>query len=295
MTYMKTYTIYKSAEGKKAIQDSYESYLQTFDVLFDRVYVDTRFGKTHTLVTGPENGKPLFILQGGNCINPMTLAWFKDLLKDYRVYAPDTIGHPGFSEEVRVSAKDEDFAYWISDIMNHFNVEKSAFIGPSYGAGIILRLATFLPKKIDCAILVAPAGIKLGSKYDMIRSILIPLIAFNRNGSERSLDKIANVMSAGSMRERDKRIIGEVFKYVKLEQNMPKLTVKKELLHYNSPTMVIVGERDIFFSEKKINRAVQHIVPNLVSYHSFDMGHFPAEKMLEQINSEVKGFLSQHY
>ncbi|MEC0092304.1 alpha/beta fold hydrolase [Paenibacillus macquariensis] len=145
---MSEHTIYKSEEGKRKIHNYYESYLRMFDVDFQRVYVNTRFGNTHTLVTGPVDGKPLFILQGGNCINPMTLSWFSTLFGEYRIYAPDTIGHPGFSAETRISAKDESFALWISDIMEHFEVEKSAFIGPSYGGGIILRLATFMPEKI---------------------------------------------------------------------------------------------------------------------------------------------------
>ncbi|MEC5422916.1 alpha/beta hydrolase [Virgibacillus sp. C22-A2] len=292
---MKPKTIYKSEAGKKKIQDSYESYLKTFDVVFEREYVETRYGKTHTLVTGPKDGKPLFILQGGNSVNPVTLSWFKNLLQDYRVYAPDTIGHPGFSEEVRISAKDNSFANWLSDVMDHFKVEKSAFIGPSYGAGIILRLATYLPERIDCSILVAPAGIKLGSKFDMIRKILLPLMAFNRTGSQASLNKIADVMSAGSMNERNKQIIGEVFKYVKLEQNMPKLTERKELINYKAPTMVIMGEKDIFFPEKQVINKARQIIPNLVSYHSYDMGHFPSEEMLEEINREIKSFLNTHY
>ncbi|MOA46884.1 Carboxylesterase YbfK [compost metagenome] len=95
-------TIYKSEEGKKSILHAYDAYLKMLEINFERVNVNTRFGKTHTLVTGPENGKPLFIFQGGNCINPMTLSWFLPLMKEYRIYAPDTIGHPGYSAETRI-------------------------------------------------------------------------------------------------------------------------------------------------------------------------------------------------
>ncbi|OLO39224.1 hypothetical protein BTR23_09235 [Alkalihalophilus pseudofirmus] len=68
-------------------------------------------------------------------------------MEKFRIYAPDTIGHPGYSDETRISASDNSFALWISDLMEEFKIQKSAFIGPSYGAGIILRLATFLPEK----------------------------------------------------------------------------------------------------------------------------------------------------
>lgn len=84
-------------------------------------------------MTGPKEAKPVFIFQGGNCINPMTLSWFSSLFSEYRIYAPDTLGHPGYSAETRISAKDDSFALWISDLMEHFKISKSAFIGPSYG------------------------------------------------------------------------------------------------------------------------------------------------------------------
>lgn len=291
---MKFASIYKTKAGKRIIQESYENYLKLFDVPFERIYVETRYGKTHTLVTGPKEGKPLFILQGGNSINPMTLAWFKSVLKQYRVYAPDTIGHPGFSAEMRLSGKNDDFSNWISDIMDYFSVEKSAFIGPSFGGGIILRLATYQPQRIACAVLVAPAGIKLGSKIDMIRKILWPL-ALYKIGLDRGLSKIAEAMSDGKMKKQDEEIIENIFKHVKLEQQMPKLTKKKELLHYRAPTLVITGERDVFFPTQKIMKTARGVIPNLVLYQSYNMGHFPPDEMLTSLNSDIADFLTNHY
>ncbi|WP_307205009.1 alpha/beta fold hydrolase [Paenibacillus harenae] len=154
----------------------------------------------------------------------MTLSWFTPLLTKFRIYAPDTIGHPGYSSESRISAKDESFALWVSDLMDHFNIKQSGFIGPSYGAGIILRLATYMPERIACSVLVAPSGLEIGSKLTMIKKILLPLILFNRTSSDNQLQNIADAMSHHSMDELDKQILGELFTSVKLEQNMPKQT-----------------------------------------------------------------------
>jgi pimeloyl-ACP methyl ester carboxylesterase len=288
-------TIYKSEEGKRYILQHYENYLSSYDFDVERYYIETSFGKTHTLVAGPVDGKPLFIFQGGNCINPMTLSWFSSLIDTYRIYAPDTIGHPGYSDETRISAKDASFAYWIKELMNYFNIKRSAFIGPSYGAGIILRLASFMPNKIACSILVSPAGIHLGSKLKMIKDILLPLVLFNVTSSKKHLDKITGIMSNNSMKEIDKQIIGDVFKYIKLEQEMPKLTEKKELLNYYSPTLIIAGKKDIFFPESKLNKIANEIITNLVAFKAYDMGHFPSEEYSTKINSEIREFLKTHY
>lgn len=287
-------TIYKS-EGKRLINQHYDHYLKSFDFEVERMYVDTSYGKTHILVAGPPEGKPVFVFQGGNCINPMTLSWFLPLLDKYRVYAPDTIGHPGYSDEGRISAKDNSFAQWIKELMDYFQIESSAFVGPSYGAGIILRLATFMPDKIDCSVLVSPAGIRLGSKFRMIKEILLPLVLFNATSSQKHLNKITDSMSDNSMKEIDKKIIGDVFKYIKLEQEMPKLTTKEELSYYRSPTLIIAGKKDIFFPESKLNKVAKDIIPNLIAFETYDMGHFPSEEHLIKINNDIAEFLKDYY
>ncbi|WP_284036821.1 alpha/beta hydrolase [Neobacillus sp. 114] len=292
---MAEHTIYKSDEGKQNILRFYENYLNSFGFEMERAYVGTSFGRTHVLITGPKDGKPLFVYQGGNCINPMTLSWFKPLFEHYRVYAPDTIGHPGYSAENRISAKDDSFAHWISELMTYFGVEKAAFAGPSYGAGILLRLAASMPQKIACSVLICPAGIALGSKFEMITKILVPLIIFKGTKSAVQLQKIADNMSDGFMKEIDKEIIGSIFNYTKLEQDMPKLTEKRELLRYTAPTMVIAGNKDVFFPEKKIGPAAKEIIPNLANYEVFNMGHIPSEEQLVVINEKIKEFLRLHY
>ena len=287
-------TIYKS-EGKRIITQHYDNYLKSFDFDVEQIYVETSYGKTHILVAGPPEGKPIFIFQGGNCINPMTLSWFLPLVDKYRVYAPDTIGHPGYSGESRISAKDNSFAQWIKELMDYFNIDSSAFVAPSYGAGIILRLATFMPDKIDCSVLVSPAGIRLGSKIRMIKDILLPLVLFNGTSSQKYLNKITDNMSDNSMREIDKKIIGDVFKYIRLEQEMPKLTTKEELSQYSSPTLIIAGKKDIFFPESRLNKVAREIIPNLIAFKTYDMGHFPSEEHLIKINNDIVEFLKDYY
>jgi pimeloyl-ACP methyl ester carboxylesterase len=179
--------------------------------------------------------------------------------------------------------------------MDHFNIEHCSFIGPSYGGGIILRLASFMPEKIDCAVLVSPAGITLGSKMRMMKEVLLPLLLFNRTSSEKYLNKITGNMSENTMKEIDKRIIGDVFKYIRLEQDMPKLTKREELAHYTAPTMVIAGEKDLFFPENRVRNVAKEVIPNLVAFKAYDMGHFPSETHLVEINREIINFLKDSY
>ncbi|MCA1041567.1 alpha/beta hydrolase [Bacillus infantis] len=288
-------TIYKNEHGKRTLEKDYEEYIETLGFDVERMYVNTSYGRTHVLAAGPKDAKPVFIFQGGNCINPMTLSWFSSLAERYRIYAPDTIGHPGFSEEARVSAQDASFPEWAKQLMAHFQIRSCAFIGPSYGGGIIMRMAAYMPDLIDCAVLVSPAGISLGSKTRMIKDILLPMVAYKAFSSEKHLDKLTGIMSGGSMKVRDKEIIGNVFKYVKLEQDMPKITERHELAGYQAPTLVIAGKQDVFFPEQKLNRAAKEIIPNLTDFKAYEMGHFPSDEYLIKINEDITAFLNAHY
>ncbi|MFS0555622.1 alpha/beta fold hydrolase [Brevibacillus sp. 179-C9.3 HS] len=287
-------SIYKSEEGKRKIAQHYEAYIDLLNFEVERNYVETSFGKTHVLVAGPVVGKPLIIFQGGNCINPMTLSWFSSLLEKYRVYAPDTLGHPGFSDETRMSGQDDSFARWTLELMDHFGIQRCAFVGPSFGGGIILRLASYMPQKIDCSILVSPAGMRLGSKVKMIKEILLPLLLFNATSKEKHVDYITGIMSDHHMKKVDQQIIADIFRHVKLEHDMPKLTEKKELMQYHAPTLVIAGKKDVFFPESRLREAVKELLSNQ-TFTAFDMGHFPDEEHLRLINVEMKQFLEAHY
>lgn len=287
-------SIYKSEEGKSSILEEYEIYLSELGEGFTREYVETRFGKTHVLLTGPEDGKPLFILQGGNCVNPMTLSWFSSLFQSYRIIAPDTIGHPGYSEETSISARFDSLAMWVSDLLDHYNIEQSAFIGPSFGGGIILRLATYIPERIACSVLVAPAGLAVNSKMKTAHDITLPLVKYRMTSSPASLQKITDNLSWHCMKEADKNLIGKIFKYVSLEQDLPKLAEREELENYTSPTLLLVGEKDVFFpGDKCIDRA-QKIIPNVQAI-KYDTGHFPSEDVLREMNAEIQQFLNKHY
>ncbi len=78
----------------------------------------TRFGETHLLQAGPEDGPPVVVFQGGNVVNPLTLAWFAPLVDRFRIHAPDTIGQPGKSSGLRVSANNTSLGEWAVDVLD---------------------------------------------------------------------------------------------------------------------------------------------------------------------------------
>ena len=257
--------------------------------------IDTRFGVTYILITGPREAPPLIIFQGGNTVNPVTLSWFLPLLKEYRVYAPDTIGHPGRSAQNRISPRDDSFGEWVIDLLDNLCIKKSSFIGYSYGAGILLRTAAYAPERISNAVLLMPSGIANGSFWRMISEIICPMLRYRLFPNRSRLLKAVRPMFTEDMDEITLDVIGSVFVHVKLETQMPRLATKEELMGFRTPTLVLAGEKDIFFPADKSLPRAKEIIPNLIADESLqESGHFPSMKTLYYINDRIRMFLKEN-
>lgn len=101
--------IYKSETGKEKSLQLYDKQIKKLDSEYNDIYVGTSFGKTHLIEIGNKNGKPLLVFHGGNSTTSYNLLAFRFLLNDFHIYAVDTIGHPGKSDEVCLSARNYDY------------------------------------------------------------------------------------------------------------------------------------------------------------------------------------------
>ncbi|MFC1932756.1 alpha/beta fold hydrolase [Chloroflexota bacterium] len=291
---MRSESIYRSPEGEKKVLALYQSVLKRLELKFEEQMIKTRYGVTHTLITGPKESPPLIIFQGGNTVNPVTLSWFIPLMKEYRVYAPDTIGHPGISAQTRISPRDDSFGKWVVDLLDNLGIEKASFIGPSYGAGIILRTAAYAPELISNAVLLMPSGIANGSLWRMIIKIIYPMLLYRLFPSRSRLLQAVRPMFTEDIDKIAVDVIGSVYRHVKLETQMPRPATKEELMDFKAPTLVLAAEKDIFFPSSKVLPRTKGIIPNLIAAESLlGCGHFPSKEILQYINNRIGVFLRE--
>jgi pimeloyl-ACP methyl ester carboxylesterase len=111
---------------------------------------------------GAKDGPPVVFLHGGNFLNPTCLRWFLPIAQRHRIHAPDIVGQPGMSAQEWPSPKGDGHAWWVEDVLDGLSLRCVPFIGLSYGAGIILRVAGHAPERVSAAVLVSPAPSPLG-------------------------------------------------------------------------------------------------------------------------------------
>jgi pimeloyl-ACP methyl ester carboxylesterase len=290
---MSSQSIYKSSKGKVRVLEMYDRFQADVDVQLEDHTVDTRFGTTHVLATGPENAQPVVITHGGNQTNPHALRNLSPLLKlnQYRVYAPDTVGHPGKSAQTRLSPRDSGYGQWLYDVLDGLNLESAAFVGGSFGAGIILRLAAYAPQRISKLALFVPSGIVRVPLSSMVFRIGGPYLRYLLSPSRERLIRAAQWMG-DDLGENDLEWIEVAFRHVRIEPEMPRPATKEELEGLKAPTLVIAAEQDAMFPGDAVVKRAKEIIPNLVAAECLEGGtHFSSEKDIEYINGRIHEFL----
>jgi len=105
---------FKTPEGEAAFLAAYEAAMNLWPVPYEERDVQTRFGMTHVVISGPKEAPPLVLLHGYMATLMMWAPNIADFSKEYRVYAVDVMGQPSRSipgEPIRDRA---DFVAWLT-------------------------------------------------------------------------------------------------------------------------------------------------------------------------------------
>ena len=258
-------TIYRTPHGEKVLLDIYHKQLAALQIEHEMRNVETRFGKTNVLVAGVEGAKPLAIFHGGNSTNPYNLNSFLPLLRAFKVYAPDTMGHPGQSAQRVLSSRDESYGQWAADVIKELSLERVGCIGTSYGGGILIRLATYNPEVIGKAAFIVPSGIANSSLLNILIQLGVPMVRYRLFPSRENLIRAVKPMSMTDDVDEDTlEMVEAVFKHVKVKSEMPRNATREELTQFTAPTLVIAAENDVLFPGSALIERAKNIFPNLV-------------------------------
>lgn len=284
-------SIYRSPEGEAALAALYEEALARLGTGLGSRLIGTGLGETHVIQAGPEDAPPLVVLPGGNFVNPLCLSWFMPLAGTFRVHAPDIIGQPGRSAQTRPSARGDGHARWLVDVLDGLGLGRVPFVGISYGAGLVLRLAGLAPGRVAGAALVSPAGIAAGPIWPMIRETALPMLLYRASPNRKRLIRAARPILT-DLEEPVVRQLGLVYRHVRLDRQLPRAATAEELAGYESPTLLFSAERDVFFPADRVIPRARQIIPNLTTETLPNDRHVPSRETFAKINDRIAAFLN---
>ncbi|MBN2086192.1 MAG: alpha/beta hydrolase [Anaerolineales bacterium] len=286
-------SIYRSPESQAAIEAMYDRQVAKLPFPVEDRRVDTRFGRTHLLLAGPKDAPPLVVFHGGNDTNPSTLGWIAPLAREFRIIAPDTIGHPGKSAPVRLPPGGLSYGMWVSDLMEELKLKSAAMMGGSYGAGILLNAMVCIPDRIAKAVLFIPSGFVSMPARVMWGGFILPLIRYTLAPSDRNLELLLGPVFGKYPADPEAVESSRMtFRHVRIEPNMPKNVSRRELEGRRAPVLVLPGEHDLLFPALAVIRRAREVIPNLTAVETIpDTPHYLTPKAREWLCARARRFL----
>lgn len=267
-------TIYKSEKGKAEILALYDRQLERLGAAYSDKWVSTSFGRTHLIETGNADGIPLLVFHGGNATTAYNLLACDFLMKDFHIFAVDTIGHPGKSAEVCLSAGNYDYGKWVGEVISALGHESLCCFGGSFGAGVLAKTMCVVPEKVKRAVLYVPAGINNAPAINSM-SMMFPMMMYWVTHEDRWLRKCMIPMAVNE--ENITEYIYETAKlsitYAKVKTTMPGNVAEKYMRKCKAPTLVMAAEKDCLFPAKRVLPRAKQLLENCSVYLLEGRGH----------------------
>jgi pimeloyl-ACP methyl ester carboxylesterase len=261
-------SVFKSKEGRQRILNEYNRRLSAVDFEYREKYVDTSYGSTYVLESGPHDLPPLLLFHGSTSNSAAWFADIKELTRYYHVFAIDLIGDAGHSAELRLDMKSNGYALWIQELFERLGIEKASIMGNSLGAWMCLKFASFFPAKVERIVLLAASGIAPVRLSFVLRLVLYSLrgrkggqaitrIIYGKDQIPQEVIDYLNIISEN---------------YSPYTGNIPVLP-DSDMTRLVMPVMYIAGEDDGLTNVPKSARRLKKLLPQPAVYVLKNTGH----------------------
>jgi pimeloyl-ACP methyl ester carboxylesterase len=283
----KNVEIFRTAEAREQYSEAYEKALKLWPVPYHELYVPTRFGLTHVIVSGLEEGTPLILLHPAGV---PAIIWYRNIEsfgKYFRTYAIDVIGEVNKSIPLKPIQSRQELADWIIDLFKELKIDSAHMIGNSFGGFLTLNTALYLPRQVEKIVLISPAAtfVQMWGWYlyffpaYLTRSKYLLRRAYDWIWQGFPIDdSIAQVRAITRASGVPKHI-------------PPSLFNDNELKKIKTPTLLLIGDREVIYNPAKAIRRATRLIANIETAIVKNANHNAEYTASEEVNRKVIEFL----
>ena len=236
-------------------------------------------------------GAPLLFLHGAGGFSPAH-PFVRKLVAQRRVIAPS---HPGFGRSGLPDWIDcvDDIAHIYLELLDRLGFEEADFVGTSLGGWIAADLASKQPSAVRRMVLVAPVGVKTGSR----ESLDIPdIYAMPPDAVQRIMfhDPAKARMDFAAMSDEELAILArnrETLALLVWEPWMHNPKLPHRLHRVTAPTLFLRGASDGLVSADYVARYAR-LFPHATIKEIAEAGHAPQIEQPDAFVSAVLNFLN---
>jgi pimeloyl-ACP methyl ester carboxylesterase len=279
--------MFKSKKGKNEILRLYDKKLESLNIEYEYLTVQTSFGKTNIIATGDPTNPPIIIVHGSNGCAPIALETYANLYKSFRVFAVDVLAQPNKSAETRLSMKDNSYGKWMNEIIADLKIESVTMAGFSFGGLIILKTLEHDESRIKEVYLSAPAYIVNGNPLKAIFKVFIPMKRYMKTKKVKYVEKFLSHLFT----DRDEfaiKFLSKVFLEFEMDFTPVPFIDAKAANEITTPITIFAAQNDILFPGNKMIKRAAKIFPSLKKSTLLEHSkHVQNKEQNEQIEQEI--------
>lgn len=285
-------SLYKTTEGYQEVMAHYDSALQGMEIPYEVEYVETRFGPTHTVITGNDNGKSLVLWHGLNANSTTWSKWMPALAPIYRLYAIDTIGGLGKSAASRPPRKGPAYGQWAAEALKGLGLQQANMIGVSNGSWLISKLGSVAPQMIGSAILMSSAGFTNLRMMQVLR--MLPRILF-KPPAEVARQTFASLSPPDVPPDPYLHKLFELIASHYRGEPIPMVLSDVEIGQLTAPTYLLMGQYEVFVNPYATVERALRLLPNLIAAELVPgVGHAMVHRQPDWVLGRVMSFLERY-
>ena len=277
---MKTSTLFHSVEDRERMREASRSFLAEVPGMVEARYLDTRWGQTRVLVTGPADGVPLVVLHGAMASASHVLPELGPLLDHCRVYALDVLGQSPWSEDRKL----DDYGGWLGEVTTALGLSRFALLGVSWGGMVALRAALAVADRLTHLVLVVPVGVVTGSVWAGLRDGAWPVMSYRWRPTAARLERIVATQFT-TRHAAWERYLGDALLAYRLDFQVPRLGSGDGWDRIGCPVLAFGAELDVHSPGEALLRRLQEWFPQAETEFLQGSRHCPP------LTAEFRNFL----
>lgn len=273
---MKEIRLAKSLESLSILKEWNQKFEEKLLYDVNKIRIDTSFGYTNILETGPDKEIPVIILHGAMSGAAFALGELCDLPVNRKIYAVNIPGQSTEAEQVRLMFGSGEYAKWMSEILEALKIERACFVGISWGGSVALELIKDAPNLVNSLLLVVPGSIVKTPILKTFFSLGLPMLKYRIFPTIENRDKAFQ----GILTTTDSLwspYLSDANKHYNIDFTVPPIIDAKSIEDFRGPVFVIAAGLDIQFPGKKLLERSKKIFPNFKGGHLLvDSKHCPS-------------------
>jgi pimeloyl-ACP methyl ester carboxylesterase len=283
--------LYRSEHGKAQVHTEYRLALDAWPVPHEEMRVSTCQAETFVVACGPADAPPVVLLHGGAANSAMWGRNAQTWARNFRLYAVDIIGEPGFSAPARPPLSSDAYARWIDDVLVALQISRVFFIGASLGGLLALDYAIRRPASVRALVLLAPAGVS-NLRVGYLLSV-VPLYFMGAWGRRKALELVMGLPPEERTPAAERFLSScELIMRHHIIRTQPLPVFRdKALRKLTMPVLAVLGANDVVFNSNTTRRRLQSLVDGAKVIWLESAGHGLTDQttaVCEFLSSEIR-------